>query len=131
VDDGLKGTIPRLILGMPASGSNISGLPQLCVLLLGQTQKQSAPAHGDALLQHQPGFLVNESPAAFNQFDHLCGGCKVQSLGQWSLEVGLQELDLPTLAILERHVYAVATVLAGHRLIIANKRRTLFASEPG
>jgi len=36
------------------------------LLLLGEPQKYSAPAHGDALLQHQPGLLVDESPGAFN-----------------------------------------------------------------
>src|ERR1017187_8383724 len=62
---------------IPASSSFL----QRGVLLLCELQKQPTPARLNPLIHHQPGFLVCESPAAFYQFDHLVGGCEVQSLG--------------------------------------------------
>jgi hypothetical protein len=91
-----------------------SSLPQRGVLLLGEIKEYPAPPHLNPLMDHQPGFLVAESPCAFYQSDHLVGGCEVQSLGQGSLEVSLKELALPAVPVLERQIPAVGLGLRRH-----------------
>jgi hypothetical protein len=54
------------------------------------------------LLQHETAFLVGDATAALSQFDHLVRGCEVQFTRERSLEVGLNELALPAVPVLER-----------------------------
>jgi len=77
-------------------------------------------------MHHQPGFLVGESPGTFYQFNHLVGGCEVQSLGKGSLEVGLKELALPAMPVLERQIHAVGLVLRRHGWSIGEDEAKIF-----
>ena len=75
------------------------------MLLLRQTQEHPTSAHCNTLVQHQTALLVPEATPTFNQLNDFVGGGEVQTLGQGSLQVGLQELALPAVTVLKEEVH--------------------------
>jgi len=93
---------------------------QFCVLILSQGQEYPASANLDRLVQRLPAFQVRQAAASLNQLDDLVGRSEVELPGQGSLQIGLQELDLPALAIHEGHVNPVSIIL-GHGFSIGEE----------
>ena len=80
------------------------------VLLLRQAQEYAAAAGGDGLVQHQPALLICNPTATLYKFDHLRWRCEVKLHGQGSLQVGLEELALPAVAVPEVYVNLMKTL---------------------
>jgi hypothetical protein len=87
---------------------------QLGVLLRCQAQEYPASANLDCLVQRLPALQVGQPSAPLNQLDDLVRRREVKLPGQWCLQILLQELAVPAVAALERHVHTVPGILAGH-----------------
>lgn len=78
---------------------------QLRVLLLRQHQVHPTPAHLDTVLNGLSSGQVVECPGVFRQLENLVRRCERQLAGQRGLEVGLQELTLPSVSQHKTHVH--------------------------
>src|ERR1035441_6769926 len=68
------------------------------------------PSSHDSLVQHQPALLIGDPATTLYELDHLIRGCEVKLPGQGSLQILLEELALPAVAVLEVHVNLMKTL---------------------
>lgn len=73
-------------------------------------REHPTPVHGDALFQHQSALLIRNAAATLYQLNDSVWRNKVQTLGRGRLQVSLQELALPAVAVYEGHVHPVTVV---------------------
>lgn len=87
---------------------------QFEVLLRCQAQEYPASANLDRPVQRLSALQVRQPTAPLNQLNDLVWRREVQLPGQGSLQVLFEELAMPAIATLERHVNTAAIILMGH-----------------
>ena len=98
---------------------------QLCILFSRQTEPYSTAAHSDPLVQHQSAFLVRKAATAFDHLDDLPRRREFDLPGECGPEIGLQEMAMPGVPELKRHIHSTTILLAGHPAIIGEQTAKL------
>ena len=91
-------------------------MPQLLVLFLGEIEKNSSASLGDRLVDGLSAGKIRQSAATLYEPNQLVRGSQVQLAGEGSLQIGFEELAVPSLAELEVQIHAVPAVPVAHAL---------------